>query len=152
MRSSQSKECARCVLTNPKGCAFIQSTKGNRGSALASQEGCTSQIFNKGVNSKKSEGCALKISRGVCIQNMRRGVHSNCREGCAFYHFINAHPYPCNAHPSRYPWNSGPIQWERQSPTPPRAPTVHVSHLFIGSSSGMDGIRYLRVFDYVSVS
>jgi len=32
------------------------------------------------------------------------------------------------------------------------AETVHVSHVFIGSSSGMDGIRYLRVFDYVSVS
>jgi len=30
--------------------------------------------------------------------------------------------------------------------------TVHVSHLFIGSSSGMYGIRYCRVFDYVSVS
>jgi len=30
--------------------------------------------------------------------------------------------------------------------------TVHVSHLFIGSSSGMDGICYFRVFDYVSVS
>ena len=32
------------------------------------------------------------------------------------------------------------------------AQTVHVSHLFIGSSSGMDRIRYLRVFNYVSVS
>jgi len=32
------------------------------------------------------------------------------------------------------------------------AQTVHVSLLFIGSSSGMYGIRYLRVFDYVSVS
>ena len=30
--------------------------------------------------------------------------------------------------------------------------TVHVNHLFMGSSSGMYGIRYLRVFDYVSVS
>jgi len=30
--------------------------------------------------------------------------------------------------------------------------TVHVNRLFIGSSSGMYGIRYLRVFDYVSVS
>ena len=30
--------------------------------------------------------------------------------------------------------------------------TVHVSHLFIGSSSGMYGIRYLRVCDHVSVS
>jgi len=28
----------------------------------------------------------------------------------------------------------------------------HVSRLFIGSSSGMYGIRYLRVFDYISVS
>ena len=30
--------------------------------------------------------------------------------------------------------------------------SVHVSRLFIGSSSGMYGIRYLRVLDYVSVS
>ena len=28
--------------------------------------------------------------------------------------------------------------------------TVHVSHLFIGSSSDMYRIRYLRVFDYIS--
>ena len=32
------------------------------------------------------------------------------------------------------------------------AQTVLVSRLFVGSSSGMYGIRYLRVFDYVSVS
>jgi len=31
-------------------------------------------------------------------------------------------------------------------------PTVHVSRLFVGSSSGLYGIRYIRVFDYVSVS
>jgi len=32
------------------------------------------------------------------------------------------------------------------------AKTVYVSRLFVGSSSGMYRIRYLRVFDYVSVS
>ena len=30
--------------------------------------------------------------------------------------------------------------------------TVHVSRLCVGSNSGMYGIRYLGVFDYVSVS
>jgi len=32
------------------------------------------------------------------------------------------------------------------------ASTVHISRFFIGSSSGMYGIRYLKVFEYVSVS
>ena len=32
------------------------------------------------------------------------------------------------------------------------AQTVHVSRFFIRASSGMYGIRYLRVFEYVSVS
>jgi len=61
------------------------------------------------------QGCAFKFKkiREVCIQNVRSGVHSNYREGYAFYDFINAHPYPCNTHPLRYPWNSGPIQWSR---------------------------------------
>jgi len=66
----------------------------------------------------------------------------------------NAHPCICNlsALPSRNPWNSGPIEWARGDVGPPRAPTVHVSRLFVGLSSGMYGIRYLRVFEYVSVS
>jgi len=47
------------------------------GSALASQEGCACQLFNKGVhsNSKKLERCAFKMWGVVCIQTIVRGMH-----------------------------------------------------------------------------
>jgi len=45
-------------------------------------------------------------------------------------------------------------RWIFLDEAPPLAarPTAHVSRRFVPSSSGMYRIRYLRVFDYVSVS
>jgi len=47
---------------------------------------------------------------------------------------------------------SGARRLRGRAPPLAARPTVHVSRLFVGSSSGMYRIRYLKVFDYVSVS
>jgi len=73
----------------------------------------TSQRTKEGCALQSEEGCAFNMSRGLCIHNFQ--------QGCAFTNAgwhgqhlpMHTPVLYCNAHPSRYPWNSGPIQWAR---------------------------------------
>jgi len=105
-----------CIQKIQKGCAL----KILRGVSIQTfQEGCAFNIFKRGVHSIFQEGCALKVSIGLRIQNMSsvqtimRGMH---RRVCIYLsrHLPTHAPIlDLNAHPSLYPWNSGPIQWAR---------------------------------------